>query len=59
VNHDNDRSDSPTPDDDLIDDLIERDAAFQALLRRSASSPRKEFKPASTSESSSDASPSS
>jgi hypothetical protein len=31
------------PDDDLVNDLIEHNAEFQALLAKSAASPRKPF----------------
>jgi hypothetical protein len=33
------------PEDDLVDELIQQNAAFQALLARSAASPRKPFVP--------------
>jgi hypothetical protein len=32
--------------DDLVNELIERDSAFRALLAKSAASPRKPFQPA-------------
>jgi hypothetical protein len=33
----------PVPDDDLVDDLIETNAAFRELLDRSRTSPRRPF----------------
>jgi hypothetical protein len=38
-------------DDELVDELIERNTAFQALLIKSATSPRKLFRPAAPPES--------
>jgi hypothetical protein len=32
-------------EDDLVNELIERDPAFRALLAKSAASPRKPFQP--------------
>jgi hypothetical protein len=37
-------------EDHLIDDLIEHNAAFRALLEKSAASPRKPFQPRSSDE---------
>jgi hypothetical protein len=37
-------------DDDLINELIEHDPAFRALLAKSAASPRKPFQPATVPE---------
>jgi hypothetical protein len=37
-------------DDDLIDELIEHNPAFQELLARSRASPRRPFQPTATSE---------
>jgi hypothetical protein len=37
-------------DDDLVNELIEYNSAFQALLARSAASPRKPFQPAKVTE---------
>jgi hypothetical protein len=37
-------------DDDLVDDLIEHNPAFRALLAKSLASPRKPFQPATVKE---------
>jgi hypothetical protein len=39
----------PTADDDLIDELLQSNPAFQALVKKSAESSRKPFAPASKS----------
>jgi hypothetical protein len=41
----------PLDDDELVNNLIERNADFQALLAKSAASPRKPFRPAFAAES--------
>jgi len=37
----------PTTDDDLTDELLQSSAEFQALVKKSAASPRKPFAPTS------------